>query len=107
MPKIGPFDWDESKRAANLARHGIDFAAVVRFDWDNAQLTPDTRRDYGELRIIALGRVGPRVHVLIFAPRAELIRIISLRKANAREVKRYEKNKAQDKSQDKGQIHGG
>jgi uncharacterized DUF497 family protein len=32
MPKIGPFDWDEAKRAANLARHGIDFAAVVRFD---------------------------------------------------------------------------
>jgi len=53
MPRIGPFDWDEAKRDANLARPGIDFAAVVRFDWDNAQLVPDTRRDYGELRIIA------------------------------------------------------
>jgi uncharacterized protein len=95
MPKIGPFDWDEVKRAANLAKHGVDFA-VVRFDWDNAQLTPDTRRDYGELRIIAVGRIGPRAHVLVFAPRAELIRIISLRKANAREVKWYEKNKGQD-----------
>jgi uncharacterized DUF497 family protein len=94
MPKIGPFDWDEAKRAANLARHGVDFAAVVRFDWDNAQLTADIRRDYGELRYIAVGRIGPRLHVLVFAPRAELIRIISLRKANAREVRRYEKNKA-------------
>ncbi len=94
MSKIGPFDWDEAKRAANLVRHGVDFAAVVRFDWDNAQLTADTRRDYGELRYIAVGRIGPRLHVLVFAPRAELIRIISLRKANAREVRRYEKNKA-------------
>jgi uncharacterized DUF497 family protein len=94
MPKIGPFDWDEAKRAANLVRHGVDFAAVVRFDWDNAQLTADARRDYGELRYIAVGRIGPRLHVLVFTPRAELIRIISLRKANAREVRRYEKNKA-------------
>jgi uncharacterized protein len=106
MPKIGPFDWDEAKRAANLARHGVDFAAVVRFDWDKAQLAPDTRRDYGELRLIAVGRIGPRVHVLVFTPRAELIRIISLRKANAREVKWYEKNKAQNKNRDKSQDKG-
>jgi uncharacterized protein len=105
MPQIGPFDWDEAKRAANLARHGVVFAGVVRFDWDNAQLAADTRRDYGELRYIAVRRIGPRLHVLVFTPRAELIRIISLRKANAREVKRYEKSKAK-KDRERGQVHG-
>jgi uncharacterized DUF497 family protein len=96
MPGSGPFEWDERKRVANLDRHGIDFAEVRRFDWDSAQFTPDRRRDYGEIRVIAVGRIGPRMHVLVFAPRAERIRIISLRKANDREIKRYEKD--QDKT---------
>lgn len=95
MPGSSPFEWDEDKRAANLDRHGIDFAEVHRFDWDNAHFTPDRRRDYGEVRVIAVGRIGPRMHVLVFSPRAERIRIISLRKANDREIKRYEKD--QDK----------
>jgi len=95
MPGIGPFDWDEVKRAANLARHGIDFIEVLRFDWETAQFIPDTRRDYGEDRVIAIGRIGPRMHVLIFTARRELIRIISLRRANDREIKKYEKNSAQ------------
>ena len=61
MPGIGPFEWDEAKSAANLHVHGIDFREVLRFDWDSAQLTNDTRREYGEARIIAVGRIGPRV----------------------------------------------
>jgi uncharacterized DUF497 family protein len=94
MPGIGPLVWDEVKRAANIDRHGIDFTEALRFDWDNAQFTPDTRRDYGEIRTVAVGRIGPRMHVLVFTPRAESIRIISLRKANDREIERYEENKA-------------
>jgi uncharacterized DUF497 family protein len=95
MPGIGPFEWDEAKWAANLHVHGIDFRDVLRFDWDSAQLTHDIRRDYGETRIIAVGRIGPRVHVLVLTLRAERIRIISLRKANNREIRQYEKNKNQ------------
>ena len=95
MAGIDPFEWDEAKRAANLDAHGVDFRDALRFDWDSAQLTNDTRREYGEARIIAVGRIGPRVHVLVFTPRAERIRIISLRKANDRETRRYEENKDQ------------
>jgi uncharacterized DUF497 family protein len=98
-----PVEWDDGKRAANLARHGVDFIDALRFDWDNAQLTPDTRRDYGELRVIAVGRIGRRMHVLVFAPRAEAIRIISRRKANDREIRRYEENKAETE----GKVHDG
>jgi len=84
--------WDEAKRAANLLDHGIDFSAAYRFNWDNAKVDPDVRRDYGEQRFVALGRIGPRLHVLVFTPRGEVVRVISLRKANQRELKRYEEN---------------
>jgi len=91
MAGIGPYVWDEAKRAANLAVHGVDFAAAMRFDWETAEATPDTRRDYGEARFIAVGRIGIRLHVLIYMPRGGLVRTISLRKANDRETMRYEK----------------
>jgi hypothetical protein len=50
----------------------------------------DTRRDYGETRYIALGHIGDRVHSLVFTPRGDALHVISLRKANRREVRRYE-----------------
>jgi uncharacterized protein len=50
----------------------------------------DTRPDYGEPRFIALGLIGNRPHVMVFTPRGDMVRIISLRKANAREITRYE-----------------
>lgn len=87
--------WDDGKRAANLVVHQIDFAAVHRFDWDTAKVDPDTRRDYGEQRFVATGRIGLRLHVLVFTPRGEVVRVISLRKANSREVRRYEEGKIQ------------
>jgi len=83
--------WDEKKRLSNLAVHGVDFADAVRFEWDTARVERDERYDYGETRFIALGRIGPRLHVLVFTPRAGQVRIISLRKANDREARRYEK----------------
>jgi uncharacterized DUF497 family protein len=40
--------WDEAKRASNLAKHGLDFAESVHFDFDAALLDIDDREDYGE-----------------------------------------------------------
>jgi uncharacterized protein len=48
------YEWDEAKRKANIAKHGIDFADVALFDWEGV----DDREDYGELREIALGFIG-------------------------------------------------
>lgn len=80
------FEWDEDKRQANVEKHGVDFAEIDNFDWTSAQTQPDTRRDYGELRWLAYGLIGNRVHVVIFTMRDERRRLISLRRANRREV---------------------
>jgi uncharacterized protein len=83
------WDWDEAKRQANLAKHGVDFAMVSRFDWTGAVIEPDARFDYGELRLIATGMVGDRLHVVIYTERDGQKRIIGLRKANSREFERW------------------
>jgi uncharacterized protein len=88
------YDWDEAKRALNLAKHKVDFPAAENFDWDHAVVELDDREDYGELRERAIGWIGGRLHVLIFTRREDLIWIISLRKAEKSDVRRYvEKNK--------------
>lgn len=79
------FDWDDAKRRANMAKHGVDFAAAEGFDWDSATIAPDLRKDYGEQRELALGRIGDRLHAMTFTRRGGAIRIISLRRANPRE----------------------
>lgn len=84
------YEWDEAKRRANIAKHGVDFGTVEDFDFETALVTVDDRYEYGERREIALGLIGGRVHVLIFHRRGTTIRVISLRKANAREAGTYE-----------------
>lgn len=88
------YEWDEGKRAANLAKHGSDFADAERFDWSTAMEAEDNRLEYGEKRWIALGRIDRRLHVLIYTERSGNIRLISLRKANSREREFYETQQA-------------
>ena len=91
------FDWDDAKRRANLAKHGVDFALAAEFAWAKATITPDLRKDYGEPREVAIGPIGERLHVLTFTRRGVTIRIISLRRANPRERKIHErKTKTQE-----------
>ena len=84
------YEWDEAKRAANLAKHGVDFAAVRSFEWDTALRFPDRRKDYGEARWLLLGMICRRLHLLVFTEREDRVRVISLRKANQKERARYE-----------------
>ncbi|WAP70563.1 BrnT family toxin [Jiella pelagia] len=90
------FDWDETKRRANLAKHGVDFALARRIDLDAADIEVDDRRSYGEVRLIARAEVEDRLYVMVFTYRGETVRVISLRKANDREVLRYEKKTSSD-----------
>jgi uncharacterized DUF497 family protein len=83
-------EWDEEKRAANLAKHGVDFANVADFDWSEALVRADTRKDYGEVRLVALAPIGDRLHHLTFTVERRVVRVISLRKANNKEIDRYE-----------------
>ncbi len=84
------FGWDESKRAANLAKHGVDFAEVEGFDWSAALVRADLRTDYGEVRLVAMAPIGDRLHVLVFTIRRRDLRVISLRRASTKELDRYE-----------------
>lgn len=84
--------WDEQKRLRNVDKHGCDFADLVQFDWDNAVFVDDDRKDYSERRVLAFGLLDGRLHVLAFTLRSDAVRIISFRRANKREVKRYGKS---------------
>lgn len=83
------WDWDEAKRQTNRDKHGIDFAALAQLDWTTAQIEPDNRRDYGEDRFIAVGYIKDRLHKLIFTRRNGRMRVISFRKANRREQRKW------------------
>jgi uncharacterized protein len=83
------YEWDEDKRAVNLRDHSVDFGDARGFDWETAIVTIDDREDYGELREMAFGFIGVRLHAIAFTRRGGNIRIISLRKANRMEMRRY------------------
>jgi len=88
------YEWDESKRAANYAKHGVDFTEAEGFEWSTAIEAMDSRFDYGEERWVALGLIGKRLYVLIYTRRQESVCLISLRRANTREREYYEKTQA-------------
>ena len=88
------FVWDEAMAAANYAKHGVAFERVFDFDWELSLDTVDLRKDYGESRVIAVSTIEHRLHVLVYALRGDTVRVISLRKANGREVRNYEKVKS-------------
>ena len=82
--------FDPAKEARNVAERGISFVRIAELEWESALAREDTRKDYGERRIQVYGRIGGRLHVAVFTMRGETMHVISLRKANAREVRRYE-----------------
>ena len=83
-------EFDPDKIEKNRVERGLPFSKAADFDWENAVYYEDDRKDYPEQRIIALGFIGLRLHVICFTPIKDGVRIISFRKANKREVKNYE-----------------
>lgn len=81
---------DPVKNEANVRERGLPFSLVKdEFDWSTALSGRDLRRDYGEQRQVAIGYVGQRLHVVVYTRTGASVRVISFRKANVREVKRY------------------
>ena len=80
---------DRQKDAINLEKRGLSLYRAVDFDFGTAVTAEDDRRDYGEKREIAIGFIDRRLHVLVFTMRGTVCRVISLRKANKREIKAY------------------
>ena len=98
------YEWDEAKRVGNIRKHGIDFVSVLEMDWEFAVIQADLRRNYGEERFRAFVPIRLRLHVVIYARRAEskpglaahgvakrgdVMRVISLRKANEKERREW------------------
>ena len=84
-------DYDPSKNAINIETRGLSFDEVINFEFETAIRWQDTRKDYGEVRFCALGKVNGRVHSLVYTRIEGGIRVISFRKANDREVNAYER----------------
>ena len=82
--------FDPAKNAANIRERGLPFSLVKdEFDWASARVIEDSRRNCGERRYRALGFIGTRLHAVVYTPRATGMHVISLRKANRREERRY------------------
>lgn len=73
-----------------LRERGLDLASVAEADWDDARTAEGDREEYGEGRFVSLVSIDERLCVVAWCMRGEALRVISLRKANARERKRYE-----------------
>lgn len=86
--------FDPAKNARNILERDLPFSRAVDFDFSTALFRQDRRRPYPELRFIAIGYLDGRLHVLVFTEAGNGIRVISFRKANAREVKLYEQTQA-------------
>lgn len=83
------FDFDPTKDRLNTEKHGLSLALAAFLDWDEALLWIDDRQDYGENRVLALAPKTGILYYVAFVDRGDVRRIISLRRANRREVKRY------------------
>ena len=84
------FEWDERKRRANLAKHGLDFAALHQMFRANLLEEDDTRRDYGERRIKAIGEANGVILSVVYTWRGDRRRLISAQRARADERKEYQ-----------------
>ena len=85
-------EFDPAKDAANQAKHGVSLALAVELDWEAALVWVDVRFEYEELRMIALAPRTEILYYVAFVERGAARRIISLRRANRREVSHYVKS---------------
>lgn len=84
-------NYDPAKNIKNIKERSLSFELAGEFNFESALVWQDIRNDYGELRFNALGYINNRLYHMTFTPRGGAMRVISLRKANSREVKKYAK----------------
>lgn len=82
--------YSDIKNNENILKHGISFSEISEFQWGGAVTVEDIREDYGERRFLSYGMIQKRLYVLVWTPRHNVVRPISLRKANKRERRYYE-----------------
>ena len=86
------FERDDRKCRKNIDKHGVDFSDGVQMFSSPMLVMSDRRQSYGEPRHIGIGFIRGRVMVMVYTEReGNVIRIISLRKANKREQTKFKK----------------
>ena len=81
--------FDPDMDAANIAKHGLSLAELRGFD-TYPSIYVDDRHDYGETRLLARGRIGGREYCVVFTVASAVARVISIRRAHEKEMRRYE-----------------
>jgi uncharacterized DUF497 family protein len=85
--------FDPRKNERNQRERGLCFEMVAEFAFSSAKYVQDNRKDYGEVRIRALGFIEFTLYALVFTMRGNALRVISLRRANRKERKQYESSR--------------
>ena len=85
-------EFDSAKDIANQKKHGISLSVANELNWEAALVWVDGRYEYNETRMIALAPKTNILYYVAFVDRGEALRIISVRRANRREVKHYVEN---------------
>lgn len=81
--------FDAAKRENNRAEKGLDFERAAEVFEGVTVTRSDERKAYGEPRFVTSGRLDGRIVVVVWTPRGAARRIVSMRKANEREIKKY------------------
>ncbi|MGD9615264.1 MAG: BrnT family toxin [Alphaproteobacteria bacterium] len=89
-----PIEFDPQKDARNIALRGISLAAAETLLSGYVVEREDDRRDYGGIRIVALGEIGGVEYVCAYTRRGKAVRPISLRRAKRKERDVYREAKA-------------
>jgi uncharacterized DUF497 family protein len=92
LTTFGAYEWDETKNASNLAKHGISFADVTEI-WSDLNLAQLKSRDteIDEQRFLCIGKIDQTIWSCIITYRQQRIRIMSARRSSKLEIKVYEK----------------
>ena len=85
-------EFDPAKDERNRRDRGLPLLLAVEVLANLVIEFEDTRQDYGERRMIAFGRIGARLHCLVYTTRGTTLRPISLRKANRKEIDQWHPN---------------
>lgn len=84
-------EYDLGKNKWDIENRDISLDEFENLDFDTATIEVDNRQDYGEDRHIIQAKLNGRLYVAVITIRGnDITRVISLRKANRKEVKRYE-----------------
>ena len=84
------FEWNEAKALGNFAKHGLAFEEAIRVFSDEGRLDQDaSQAGQGEERRKTVGLVRGRLITVVYTLRGEAVRLISARRANAQEERKY------------------